>query len=58
MYRAERRRTSMDELRMPEVGEQAPPVSRPTAAGGLFELSDHQGRWVVVYFYPKANTPG
>ncbi len=48
----------MDELKMPEVGEQAPDISRPTAADGDFVLADHRGEWVVVYFYPKANTPG
>ena len=48
----------MDELRMPEAGETAPQLSRPTATGGTFDLADHRGQWVVVYFYPKANTPG
>jgi thioredoxin-dependent peroxiredoxin len=48
----------MDELRMPEEGEAAPQLSRPTATGGTFDLADHRGQWVVVYFYPKANTPG
>jgi peroxiredoxin Q/BCP len=28
------------------------------ATGGEFRLSDHQGRIVVLYFYPKDNTPG
>ncbi len=48
----------MEELKMPEVGEQAPDISRPASAGGTFELSAHRGQWVVVYFYPRANTPG
>jgi peroxiredoxin Q/BCP len=48
----------MNELRMPEVGETAPPLSMPTATGDTFDLADHRGQWVVVYFYPKANTPG
>jgi peroxiredoxin Q/BCP len=28
------------------------------ATGGDFTLSDHRGRIVVLYFYPKDNTPG
>ena len=28
------------------------------ATGGDFTLSDHKGRIVVLYFYPKDNTPG
>jgi thioredoxin-dependent peroxiredoxin len=28
------------------------------ATGGEFKLSDHKGEAVVLYFYPKDNTPG
>ncbi len=28
------------------------------ATGGTFRLSDHKGEIVVLYFYPKDNTPG
>jgi peroxiredoxin Q/BCP len=28
------------------------------ATGGTFRLSDHRGKTVVLYFYPKDNTPG
>jgi peroxiredoxin Q/BCP len=28
------------------------------ATGGTFKLSDHRGTTVVLYFYPKDNTPG
>jgi thioredoxin-dependent peroxiredoxin len=28
------------------------------ATGGTFKLSDHRGRTVVLYFYPKDSTPG
>ena len=28
------------------------------ATGGTFKLSDQKGRPVVIYFYPKDNTPG
>jgi len=28
------------------------------ATGGTFRLSDHRGKKIVLYFYPKDNTPG
>ena len=30
----------------------------PTSGGGNFKLSDHKGKIVVLYFYPKDSTPG
>ena len=30
----------------------------PATGGAPFRLSDHKGRAVVLYFYPKDNTPG
>ena len=30
----------------------------PTNGGGRFKLSEHAGKIVVLYFYPKDNTPG
>ena len=32
--------------------------SAPATGGAPFRLSDHQGQAVVLYFYPKDNTPG
>lgn len=43
---------------MPAVGEMAPPIEATTAQGEKFSLAEQAGRWVVVYFYPRANTPG
>lgn len=43
---------------MPKVGDPAPPIDAETAEGGRFSLAEQAGRWVVVYFYPRANTPG
>lgn len=40
------------------VGDVAPAFSLPDAAGGTVSLSDYSGQRVVVYFYPRANTPG
>lgn len=48
----------MPDIVMPEVGQPAPPIDADATAGGRFRLADHLGSWVVVYFYPRANTPG
>jgi peroxiredoxin Q/BCP len=45
-------------LTMPEVGDPAPAIDHDATGGGRFRLSEQRGRWVVVYFYPRANTPG
>ena len=45
---------------MPELkeGDTAPAISLPTDTGEPFELSSLDGKNVVLYFYPKADTPG
>ena len=48
----------MDENVMLAVGDKAPPINAPMTGGGLFDLAEQRGKWVVVYFYPRANTPG
>ncbi len=39
-------------------GSKAPDFTLPTDNGGTFSLSDHKGKNVLVYFYPKDDTPG
>lgn len=41
-----------------EVGDTAPAFALPDADGTTVSLSDFAGQRVVVYFYPRANTPG
>jgi thioredoxin-dependent peroxiredoxin len=43
---------------MIEQGQQAPDFELPDQDGHLVKLSDLRGQPVVVYFYPKADTPG
>ena len=43
---------------MLKVGDQAPDIQVNTETGEAFQLSAMQGKRVVLYFYPKANTPG
>ncbi len=42
---------------MLEPGAKAPALTGTTADGTLLKLSALRGQWVVVYFYPKDNTP-
>ncbi len=40
------------------IGDQAPDFTLPTDGGGALTLSSLQGQKVVLYFYPKDDTPG
>ena len=40
------------------IGDKAPNFSMPSDGGGTVSLSDYKGRFLVLYFYPKDDTPG
>jgi peroxiredoxin Q/BCP len=40
------------------AGDTAPDFALPDQSGRNERLSDHRGRRVLLYFYPKADTPG
>ncbi len=40
------------------VGAKAPPFTLPRDGGATVSLGDFKGRKLVLYFYPKADTPG
>jgi peroxiredoxin Q/BCP len=40
------------------IGDQAPDFTLPSSSGESVKLSDLKGRNVVLYFYPKDDTPG
>jgi len=42
----------------PEPGDEAPDFTLPDQNGNSVKLSDLRGQTVVLYFYPKADTPG
>ena len=43
---------------MISIGDNAPQFSLSTNGGGQFSLADATGKYLVLYFYPKDDTPG
>jgi peroxiredoxin Q/BCP len=43
---------------MLEAGAKAPPFTLPDQHGEPFSPADAAGEWLVLYFYPRADTPG
>ncbi len=43
---------------MLEVGTKAPDFTLPDQNGQMHSLKDYEGEKVILYFYPKDNTPG
>ena len=41
-----------------KIGDDAPIFSLPDSQGNQVSLNDYKGKWVVLYFYPKDDTPG
>ena len=48
----------MSTATMPTAGEPAPDFTATTGAGDTVRLADYRGQWVLLYFYPKDDTPG
>jgi len=42
----------------PQVGEPAPAFALRDPNGQVHHLADYRGHWLVLYFYPKDDTPG
>ena len=45
-------------MTLPKVGAAAPAFTAEDDSGGTVKLSDLKGEWVVLFFYPKDDTPG
>lgn len=43
---------------LPKVGSPAPNFNLPDQNGTTHTLQDFRGKWLVLYFYPKDDTPG
>ena len=42
----------------PAIGDSIPDIELPATGGKRIKLSDYRGKNLVLYFYPKASTPG
>lgn len=47
-----------DSMPFPQAGDVAPDFETQTDTGEPVKLSDYRGKTIVLYFYPKADTPG
>lgn len=45
-------------MTIPKIGDQAPNFLLATSKDQQISLKDFSGRWLVLYFYPKDDTPG
>lgn len=45
-------------MMQPEIGKSAPYFEAPNQRGEVTKLTDFAGKKLVLYFYPKDNTPG
>lgn len=45
-------------MNLAQVGKKAPSFSLPDQNGKKHKLSEYVGKWVLLYFYPKDDTPG
>jgi peroxiredoxin Q/BCP len=43
---------------LPQTGNPAPDFNLPDQNGKLHTLQEYRGKWLVLYFYPKDDTPG
>ena len=52
------RSTAFANSNLPKAGAQAPGFSLPDQNGRLRTNAEFRGKWLVLYFYPKDDTPG
>ncbi len=45
-------------MSIPNINQPAPPFQLANQSEEIITLSDFQGQWLILYFYPKDNTPG
>lgn len=48
----------MQDYHEPKEGQRAPDFDLPSTRGKDLSLADFRDKWVVLYFYPKDDTPG
>jgi len=53
-----RYKVDLEELAPMDINDKAPEFTLPDQNGRLVSLKDFRGKTVVLFFYPKADTPG
>ena len=48
----------MQDFYEPKIGDKAPDFRLPSTRGKEMSLKEHKGKDVILYFYPKDDTPG
>lgn len=48
----------MQDFYEPKIGDKAPDFNLPSTTGKNVTLKQHKGKEVILYFYPKDDTPG
>ena len=43
---------------MLNIGDNVPQFNLPDQNGRMLSYNDFKGKWLIIYFYPKDNTPG
>jgi len=43
---------------LPSAGSEAPDFRLPDVSGRERSLAEFRGKWLVLYFFPRADTPG
>ncbi len=43
---------------LPRAGQEAPEFELPDLNGRSRSLGEFRGKWLVLYFFPRADTPG
>ena len=50
--------TAATKRHLPSAGSDAPDFRLPDASGRERSLAEFRGKWLVLYFFPRADTPG
>jgi peroxiredoxin Q/BCP len=52
------KKTTTEDIPSDLIGKKAPAFALPDQDGKIHKLADYKGQWVVLYAYPKDDTPG
>jgi peroxiredoxin Q/BCP len=50
--------SKLEKIVVLETGDKAPPLDIVDQDGKIANIADFKGKWLILYFYPKDDTPG